>query len=185
MLRTYPRKLVPETLDEPISLEEARSWLRMDIPDFQDDDSDIEAAVNAAVDYIERECNLSLTVSDYEWFTDCLPCEIRDTFYIRSITSIEANTDGVITAVDPVNYELIPASNRRAYIKWKKDFYSHSDHFVVKFKAGFELGEYPERLLMAVRALTSEFYHERGDGIKEKKTMVDRLLAPFIIPYAG
>lgn len=185
MLNTYPRKVPQEFQGEPITLEQARTWLRMDIPDFEDDDDDIATSVYAAIDYVERECNFSLTVSDYEWYTNCLPCEIRDTFYVRSITSIESRVEGSNTTLDSINYELIPAGERRAYIKWKEGFTVDSDHFIVKFKAGFLPGEYPERILMAVRALISEFYHERGDGIKEKKTMVDKLLAPFIIPYAG
>lgn len=184
MLKTYPY-VVNKYDTELISLEEARAWLRMDIPDFEDDDQTIEALLNAGIDYVETQCNFQLGVSDYEWYTSCLPCEIPDTFYIRSITSIESKAGGVSTLIDASNYEFIKASKRRSCIMWNEDYTNDSTGYIVKFKAGFEEGKVPESLLLAIRAFIGDGYLNREDPIKEKRTLVDKLISPYVLPYAG
>jgi uncharacterized phiE125 gp8 family phage protein len=184
MLKTYPY-VAERYTTEPVSLDEARAWLRMDIPDFEDEDDTIAALVDAGIDYIETECNLQLGVSDYEWYTSCLPCVINDTYYLRSITSIESRSAGITTVIDPVNYELIRSSKRRCYIKWNNNYSNDADSFIVKFKAGFEEGTIPSALLLAVRAFLGDNYTNREDPVKEKRTLVDKLIAPYVLPYAG
>lgn len=179
---TYP--FITEKYSEPIiTLVQAKEWLRVDIPGFTGEDDNIEALIASAVDYVESECNISLGVSDYEWDTNCLPSEIRDTFYIKSITSIEEKTDSGLSLIDSANYDFIRVSKRRSQICWKSPYSTTSSRFVVKFKAGLEV--VPPRLLMAIRALITEWYDRPGDTVSEKRTFADKLLAPFVIMYAG
>lgn len=170
---------------EPVSLEEARQWLRVDIAGYEEEDTEIAALVLAAIDYVERECNLSLGVSTYEWYPNYLPCEIRDAFYIKDITSIEQEGESGFETIPNTNYTLIPASERRKVIRWKEGFSTTATQFKVTFTAGFEEGKISERLLLAVRVLISKFYENRDDTPEEKKTVVDRLIESFKIPYFG
>lgn len=183
-LPNYPF-LKEKYTDEPISLDEAREWLRLDIDGYEEEDTIVAVLVESAIDYVERECNLSLAVSTYEWYTDCLPCEIRDVYYIRSITSIEVEVETGFEVIPGSNYSLIPASERRSKIKWKDDYTATGSSFRVTFTAGFEIGKIPPRILLAVRVLLSKFYENRDDTPEEKKTAVDRLLESFKIPYFG
>lgn len=169
----------------PVTLEQAKQWLRLDIPGYVAEDAKIEALIGAAIDYVEVETNLSLAASDYEWYTNSLPCEIRDKFLIRSITSIEEEGESGFTEIPASNYSLIPESELRSRIRWNPSFRTSKTSFRVTFKAGYPDGKIPKRILQAVRGLIAEWYDDPGDYVREKKTMVDRLLEPYILPYAG
>jgi len=170
---------------EPVTLDEAREWLRLDIPGYEAEDTTVASLIESAIDYVEKECNISLGVSTYQWYTECLPCEIKDSAYVKSIVSIEEEGDAGFTAIDDSNYTLIKTGERSSRIKWKSDFSSSAESYRVNFTAGFDEGEIPPRLLMAVRTLVSKWYDNRNDTVEEKKTMVDRILSAFRIPYAG
>jgi uncharacterized phiE125 gp8 family phage protein len=183
-LLTYPFIATKHTT-QIVTLNEAREWLRVDIGGYEDDDNVINALILSATDYVEKKCNLSLGVSDYEWHTFSLPCIMRDTFFVRSITSIEEKTGSGLNAIDPSNYELVPASKRRHLILWKNGYYNNGSGFLVKFKAGFEAGKVPPTLLMAIRALIAGWFDGREDAINEKKTLSDKLISTYRIGYAG
>ncbi|MBO9614204.1 MAG: phage head-tail connector protein [Dyadobacter sp.] len=181
---TYPF-IATRYTDEIVSLAEAREWLRVDIGGYEDDDNTIIALIQSAIDYVEKKCNLSLGVSDYEWHTFSLPCAMRDTYFVRSITSIQEKTSSGLVAIDPSNYELVPASKRRHLILWKNGYFNNGSGFLVKFKAGFDEDEVPPTLLMAIRALIAGWFDGREDAINEKKTLSDKLIATYRIGYAG
>lgn len=183
-MRTYSiLKTKYESL--PVSVEQAKKWLRLDIPDFEEENSKILDLIEAAIDYVETECHLSLGLSDYEYYANCLPCEIPDRFHVESITSIEELLSSGYTEILNTNYSLMPVSERTKVIQWVPDFETSSTVFRVNFKAGYGEGKIPKRLLQAVRGLVAEWYDDPGDYVREKKTMVDRLLEPYIISYAG
>lgn len=183
-MRSYP--ILKTKYDSlPVTVDQAKNWLRLDIPGYTIEDSKIEGLIAAAVDYVETECNLSLGVSDYEWYVDFLPCEIRDRYLIKSITSIEEEADSEYTLIPAENYTLIPAGELRSKIRWNRGFTTSSCSFRVMFKAGYDTESIPPRLLQAVRGLIAEWYDDPGDYVRAKKTMVDRLLEPYILPYAG
>lgn len=184
MRSSYPY-LIEKYNSEPVTLDEAREWLRLDIPGYEAEDSTIAALVESAVDYVEKECNISLGISEYEWYTECLPCVINDAAYVKSIVSIVEETESGYTEIDNSNYTLIQTGERSTCIKWKTDFSSSADSYKIRFTAGFNDGEIPQRLLMAVRILISKWYDNRNDSVEEKKTAVDRILSAFRIPYAG
>ncbi|ACT96701.1 hypothetical protein [Dyadobacter fermentans] len=183
-MRTYPR-LKTKYTSLPVSVEQAKKWLRLDIPGFTGEDEKIEELIGSAVDYVETECKLSLGLSDYEWYANCLPCEIPDQFLVDSITSIEELFPSGYTVIADTNYFLVPVSERSSKIQWISSFETSSTVFRVNFKAGYADGKIPKRLLQAVRGLIAEWYDSPGDYVREKKTMVDRLLEPFVIAYAG
>ncbi len=183
-MRSYPI-LKTKYTSLPVSVEQAKKWLRLDIPGYVAEDEKIEELIGAAVDYVETECNLSLGLSDYEWYAEHLPCEVPDRFHVVSITKIEELLPSGYTEITDTNYSLIPVSERTKLIQWIPSYQTSSSVFRVNFKAGYPDGKIPKRLLQAIRGLIAEWYDDPGDYVREKKTMVDRLLEPYILPYAG
>lgn len=185
-MKSYPF-VTEKYTTEVISLDRAKAWLRKDIPGYNGEDDNITELIYSAVDYVETECNISLGVSTYEWHADCLPCEIPDTFYVREIVSIQSLTGSTLAPVDSVNYSLFKNSKRRSTIQWSPDYSADVDvdGYVVRFKAGFESDKIPPRLLMAVRALIAAWDTDRDDSVSERKTVSDKILAPYVLAYAG
>ncbi|MDR6805566.1 putative phiE125 gp8 family phage protein [Dyadobacter sp. BE34] len=184
MQRSYPILKEKYTVS-PVTLVQAKQWLKLDIPGYVAEDAKIQELIDEAIGYVETETNLSLAVSDYEWYTSTLPCEIRDKYLIQSITSIEEEGDSGFTVIPASNYSLIRESELRSRIRWAASFRTSKTFFRVTFKAGYPEGKIEKNLLRAVRGLIAEWYEAPGDYVREKKTMVDRLLAPFVLPYAG
>ncbi|KQS33967.1 hypothetical protein ASG33_08020 [Dyadobacter sp. Leaf189] len=145
----------------------------------------VEDLIKSAADYIEERCNLSLGISTYEWEADCLPGVIPDTFYVQEVLSISGLNSSGSTLVENTNYRLVRTGKRGRMIKWAEGYRSTYSGFTVTFTAGFKEDEIPPRLLMAMRALISEWYDNRGNLTQEKKTFVDNLLALDTIGYAG
>lgn len=168
-----------------VTLEQARQWLRMDIPGYEEEDSVIEMAIESAISRVEEECNLSLGISEYTWTTQYLPCEIKDTFYVKSITSIEYKSGSAYLTASENDYELIQISKRRSSILWGSGITYSADRMRLKFKAGFEEGEAPAIYLQIIRAMVAEQFDNRGDGVSEKKTLSDKLMDKVKIGYAG
>ena len=183
-MRPYPI-LKTKYTSLPVSIEQAKKWLRLDIPGYFAEDEKIEELIGAAIDYVETECNLSLGLSDCEWYANCLPREIPDRFHVDSITKIEELLPAGYTEIAATNYSLIPVSERTSIIQWIPAFQTSSTVFRINFKAGYQDGKIPKRLLQAVRGLIAEWYDSPGDYVREKKTMVDRLLEPYVLAYAG
>jgi len=183
-MNTYP-VLKTKYTSSPVTVEQAKNWLRLDIPDFTEDDAKIQDLIYAAVSYVEKECNLSLGVSTYEWYTDYLPCKFGDTFNVAGVITIEQEIDDDFVSIADTEYKLIPTSETTSRIRWKSSFKVTGSFFRTTFTAGYGEGKIPPRLLQAVRALIAEWYEDPGDFVREKKTMADRLLQPYVIAYAG
>lgn len=182
---TYP-VLKTKYIAVPIDIQEVSQWLRLDIPGYSGEDSKLGQLIYAAIDYVETECNLSLGLSEYEWYVDCLPCKFRDREQVSSIISIEQEGDSGFTEIPNTNYSLIRISERQSLIRWNSSFETSATAFKVTFMAGYEdVSKVPPRLMQAVRALIAEWYDSPGDYVREKVTMADRLLAPYVIAYAG
>lgn len=156
----------------------------MDVPGYTGEDSTINAAIKAAINKVEVDCNLQLGVSEYQWNTDCRPCDFSDVYYVKSIISIRYHNGTTYVTVPDSDYELVRIGEKRSRIRWNEDVDITGDRFELKFTAGFAVP--PDALLRAVRALMGEdFGGNRGDGVSERKTLSDKLMAPFQIGYPG
>ena len=168
-----------------VTLKQAREWLRMDIPGYEEEDSVILMAIESAVSRVEEECNLSLGISEYVWNTHCLPGEFKDTFYVKSITSIEYRGTSDYLVAPALDYELVQISKRRSVLLWAEKLSYSPDRVRISFKAGFEQGKVPPIYLQIIRAMVSEHFDNRGDGVSEKKTLSEKLMDKVKIGYAG
>lgn len=181
---TYPYIISRHTATI-VTLVEAKQWLRMDIEGYDAENDLISSLIASAIGYVEDACNIQLGVSTYRWETTCQPCEIRDTFYIQAITSINHRVDGSNELIEGANYSLWRTGPRGSVIDWTGGYISRSDRFTLEFTAGFPDGEVPPRLKMAIRALVVHWYDNREDSVSEKKTFTDKLIAPFVNAYFG
>lgn len=169
---------------EVFTLKQAREWVNMDIEGVTYADDKIKDLVIEAMALVETKTNISLGISKYQWYPDCFPTEIPDTFYVREITSISHTKDEVDTVIDPVNYRLIPLGRRRKKIHWVSGFERGRYPFKVEFTAGYAPEEIPKELVMAIRVLVGALYNSEGDPIAEKKTFSEKLINLHMIGYA-
>ncbi|MCE7038988.1 hypothetical protein [Dyadobacter sp. CY312] len=177
-MKTYPF-ITQKYLTEIVPLARAKEWLEMDIEGYEGKDGIIENCIKSAIASVETELNFQLGISTYTWHSPCLPYKFNDTCYVKEIVSIKHGE----TVIDGSTYYLLRTSERSSVIIWyetpvKAPFYE------IVFKAG--LTEVEPDLLQAIRARIGEYYlGSRSDGVSEKRTLSDRLLTPFIIPYVG
>lgn len=185
MEKTYPF-ILEKYVDEPVSLGEAREWLRMDVDGYEDEDNSIESALTAAIAKVEHDLDATLCVSTYQWNTWCFPCDFGGKNMVRELISISYH-DGTEYVVLPTNkYSLVRTGELRSKIYYGDNIPEIStSNFPVQvvFTAGYELGSIPENILQAVRALTAEFFDNRGDGVSEKRTLSDKLIDSIRIPF--
>jgi uncharacterized phiE125 gp8 family phage protein len=186
MQKTFPY-ISEKYTDEPISLDEARKWLRMDIEGYEDDDESISKALNAAIDKVENDIDSTLCVSTYEWNTWCFPCDFGSKHLIRTIESIQYHDGTEYVDLDVSKYSLVRTGELRSKIYYADDLpevTTSNFPIIVTFTAGHEFGKIPERVLQAVRALTGEFYNGfLGDSVNEKRTLSDKLLDGARVPF--
>ena len=187
-MKSYPF-ITQKYTNSVVSIDLVKQWLEMDIAGYDGKDDLIKACIASAVSSVETECNFELGISSYEWNTFGLPCEIRDTYHIQTIDSIaykggdSPESDGY-TIIHSNMYELMRVSKRRSSIFWHPSLPDlKADLVKVKFKAGLET--VPDDLLQAIRARIGEHFVNRGDGVSEKRTLSDKLLSPYVIPYVG
>lgn len=178
-MKTYPF-ITQKYTTSVVSIDLAKQWLEMDIEGYEGKDDIIEATIKSAVESIEEELNFQLGISTYTWYSPCLPCKFNDTFYVKEIVSIK-HGDALIGSN---TYYLLPTSERSSMIIWYSTPAS-APFYEIVFKAGVPSDNVPGGILQAIRARIGEFYINRGDGVSEKRTLSDKLLTPFIIPYAG
>lgn len=187
MSKIYPYRTIKPAV-EVISLEQARAWLNMDIEGVTFADNVIRDLLESAIDYVETEINVSLGVSTYEWCPECFPTDILDTFFVQSILSISRTEDEDYVAIDPANYKLVKVSERRTKIVWASAYDRSGENqyspYKVVFTAGYPEDKIPPRLKQAIRALIAAWYNGDSDPVSEKKTLSDKIMAPFVIPYA-
>jgi hypothetical protein len=174
---TYPF-ITQKYTTSVISIDLAKQWLEMDIEGYDGKDALIEQIIMSAVASVEKELNFQLGLSTYTWYSPCLPYKFNDTQYVKEIVSIKHGS----TVINNNTYYLLPTSERSSMIIWY-DTPASAPFYEVIFKAG--LSEMDPGLLQAIRARIGEYYINRGDGVSEKRTLSDKLLTPFIIPYVG
>jgi hypothetical protein len=175
-VKSYPF-ITEKYTDAIVDLNLVKQWLEMDIDGYEGRDDLIEACIKSAIASVETECNFQLGISTYNWFTLSTPYKFNDTAYVKEIVSIKVGG----TLIDSSFYGLIRTSERSSVIIWNQ-VPTVAGIYEVVFKAGLDTVD--PGLLQAVRARITEHY-KREDSVAEKRTLSDKLLAPFIIPYAG
>jgi len=179
-MKIYPYVITPHGTTV-VTLQEAREWLRMDITGFVEEDSSILKTINAAVSRVETYCNVQLGVSTFEYNPDHVPCQIPDVKHVKEIVSVEIrNADGSYQTVPSGDYELVRTGKISHRIDWNV---LPQGRLRIRFTAGMD--PVPDQLRQAIRAMLSEYFDNRTDGVSEKKTLSEKLMDDFFVPYAG
>jgi uncharacterized phiE125 gp8 family phage protein len=105
-------KLVTPPTIEPITLAQAKAFLRVDV---SDDDAQIVVFLAAARAVVEQETGRALQTQTWDHFFDALPALRRPLELpwapLQSVTSIKStDTAGVQTTLDAANYLVDPSS---------------------------------------------------------------------------
>ena len=156
---------------EPVSLDEAKDHLRVDLAD---DDGLIGGLITAAREYVERICRprLALVTQTWQWVADDWPAsdtlELRP-WPLRSVTAIKYTSQAGVTATfASSNYVVDTASapgrlRLKTTASWPGDPLRELNGLTVEFTAGFgDSGrDVPQQLRQAILMLVGHWYENR------------------------
>ena len=183
--------LVPPAL-EPVSLEEMKAHLRVDVAD---DDSLIQAKIAAARQYAEQYTRRAFITQTWEMVLDRAPAEFEVPLPpLRGVTKIETiDAAGTISEVPSSDYwvELGGGSPGRIRLADGCTWPIHRGFasFIVTFEAGYgaAAAAVPEKIREAIRKRAALFYEGREDTrilgaphpLTNEVQEVDSLLFPY------
>lgn len=189
-MKTYPYIITPSA-DSPLTLQQARQWLALDIPGFDGEDDKIHDLIRSACAWAERYAGIKLLPTAYEWVCDGLPCQIPGIRLITEITSIECHNGEEYVALEPgTHYRTYRQGQERMVIEYVAGaslpaLPRRGDAVRVRFTAGFAENEVPQDVVQAIRARLREDFDLPGDRVSEKKTLSERILDLYRETYAG
>lgn len=179
-------KVVTPPASLPVTLAEARAWLRL-----TDDSEDtlVNSAIKTATDFVERWARRSLLTQTLEMHLDQWPrdgvIELRRP-PIQSLTSIQwrYNAISAYQTLDSALYVFDnpdddrPARITRRYSAVWPFLYGEPDSIVIQYVAGWIT--VPEEIRTAVLRLTERIFDSRGQSMDSSMSDgVDMLLRPY------
>lgn len=151
--------------DLPVTLEEAKAHLKLE---GGDDDEEVAALLEAAVEVCETDCGRSFRVSQtLTQKYDGWPCSpVRfDRQPVTAITSVTyRDADDATQTLNASNYRLLVSSEAAAVLEFDEDFTAptlngRADAVTVTYTAGYaSLDDVPHRAKAAIRLKLSELY---------------------------
>ena len=160
-----PAYLVTAPAAEPLSLAEAKAFLRVE---HGDDDAIITSLVSAARNHVEALTRCALIAQTWRLVLDRWPDGGRIAPRIGPLRSLAAarvlNAEGQASGIDPEIFAIDVAAGALAAPAWSLPLPGRS-------VAGIELdievgygaaGDVPPRLLQAIRMLVAHWYENRG-----------------------
>lgn len=181
---------------EPISVEDAKTWL---LVDYDDQDEVIASIIKAARLSIEKRCGISIAMKRYEMkvfgFSDRIELPNPPVISVESIKYIDE--DGVEQTIDASDYVFVQDD----YVPfvfvqsgWPEDVADRPDAVRITYTTGIDIedsppDEVPEDLKQAIRLTVAEKFENRQGEIllptrQELGVLshgIDELLAPYIV----
>jgi uncharacterized phiE125 gp8 family phage protein len=176
-------RVITEPTAEPVSVLEAKEWMRI-VASYTADDALIGLMITAARQYIERACNRALSKQKWLFTFDCFPdFEIYLAGTIRSVDKIEyLDFDGLYQELTSFSVRLAepvrvsPAPNEY----WPLSPYANE---AVKITASVGYDVVPESLKTALKGLVTHWYETRQAGTSlqfyEVPMFVEMLLSQY------
>lgn len=147
-------RVISQPINEPISLEEARSHLRLipyGSPESHPDDADILQFIKDAREWVEKYLNRSLATKTIEFYaTEFLPRFDLSLLPIQSIDSISyLATDNTTKTVSPSIYKLKAYDDTAKLIlaynqQMPSDVIPEEDAITITVSAGYTNGSSPD-----------------------------------------
>jgi uncharacterized phiE125 gp8 family phage protein len=172
---------------EPLSLAEAKAFLRVE---HADDDDVIAALIAASRIHIEAQTRRALVTQDWRIILDAWPVDGRLPIRpapLRMLTAVRVyDAGGVSHAVDTESFVLDVGGSELAFAPWAVAPPG-------RLAAGIELDvvvgygnaatDVPEPLRQAIRLLVAHWYENRGLAAVGTVTILPTTVAALIAPY--
>lgn len=182
--------IVTEVADsEPITLEEAKTFLKVDT---DADDTLISAIISAARDSAERYCQVSmLPVTIEETFDRFFPYGLR--LSVSPVIEVESvqylpPSASVMETLSESNYNVHaqyrpPLISRKEFATWPT-IASQAASVKVTYTAGFaDVDAIPPVLKLAMLRSIAEMYQNRQDGVMTLPTAVQHMLNQYRVQF--
>jgi uncharacterized phiE125 gp8 family phage protein len=153
-------KLITSPVSEPLSVEEAKAYLRVDT---DDDDNVIDRLITTCSQSLDDYCEISLLSQTWELCTKSLPREITlSRGPVQSITDIKSFIDGTGTIVGSYYYYTEADYN---LLKLKTVYqWPVADYYKVRYLTGYSTKALiPEALKQGLLELIAYRYESRDN----------------------
>jgi uncharacterized phiE125 gp8 family phage protein len=193
-------RLITASTDEPVSLAEAKLWLRLDEHDPVEDEL-VAGLVTRARTRWEAVTQRSALIQTYELVMDETPYESAVTLPkapLVSVTSIKAyesseSDDSGGTAMSTSGYYVDTAQEFGRVMPLSAYSYPTSTReingFMIRFTAGYSSGSsgVPDGVKTEIKQLVASLYEHRGDEAAQGKALSDygMKLSEFDLPTWG
>lgn len=164
--------LVTPAADEPVSLDDLKNHLRVEIAD---EDTDLSIKLAAAREWCEGYARRSFVTKTYDLYLDAWPDsgEIElPRAPLNSVTSIQYTDEDGNTAAWPSSNYLVSASSLPGKIVFKRNVSTPNvtlqeiDGIVVRFVAGYgNPDDVPDVFKLAIMMLVADWYENREDSV--------------------
>ena len=162
--------LITAPTEEPLRLQDVRSWLR--IP-TSDDDGLLNDLIKSAREEVERETRTQLVQATYDWsiqrFCRVIELPLPPTVSVTHIKYDDSATPSVEQTVstDVYNVDTTVAPARitlKLNQSWPSDLGGEDKPIRIRIVAGYATQEeIPEGLKLLMRNLIAKYYRFRGD----------------------
>lgn len=177
----YHLKLVTAPAEEPVTLAEAKTHLRVD-DDITEDDTAITALISATRSSVEDFLWRALVTQTWDLFLECWPCsdEIRiPKPPIQSVTSVKyTDEDGVEQTFSASSYVVdTNADPGRILLKsgesWPSASLQPGNSIAIRFVAGYGLAAaLDNRIRQAMLLMIGHYYKNREDSVDTRRNNV-------------
>lgn len=180
---TWELRLVADATDEPVTLEEAKAHLRVDVTD---DDDLITALITAARQMVEMVLRRALLSQDWELRLDAFPASDTLEIPLPPLQSIAAITytqqDGTSVTFAATEYTVDTGSTPgrialNSGASWPGDSLSALGGVQIAFTAGYASADaVPQAIRQALLLLVGHLYENR-EAVTDTKTLQTTPLA--------
>jgi uncharacterized phiE125 gp8 family phage protein len=172
---------------EPLSLAEAKAFLRVE---HADDDDVITALIASARIHIEAQTRRGLITQSWRIFIDAWPADGRLPVRPAPLQALSAarvyDADGNAQAVDLQAFVVDTAGSEMAFAPWalaQPGRIAAGIELDVSVGYGAAAGDVPEPLRLAVRQLVAHWYENRGLATLGAVIVLPSTVAALIAPY--
>ncbi len=187
---TFTTTGAPLDGDTVLPLADAKAHLRVL---NGDEDALIAALRDAAIDWVERYCAISLSARAFTYSGDGFPTRFRLPYApATDVTAISTfDTSGAAVALDPADWQFRAGHLYPAIGSSWPTVLNGAGSVTVTFTAGYaSAADIPPAILSAVKLLTGHLFKQReatisGQVVTEVPFGVTALLAAFRTPVIG
>ena len=182
-----PSILLTAPAAEPVSLDEAKAYLRVE---HNDDDEPIAALAAGARIYVEAQTRRALITQAWRLSFDAWPPDGRLRVEPAPLKSLDAarvyDLDGTTQAIATASFALDPAFSALLFVPWavtQPGRIAAGIELDVTVGYGDAATDVPEPLRQAIRALVAHWYDNRGVAAGSGSALLPATVGALLAPY--